>query len=74
MLWGIYGTLRNTWQSHTNVQPLYVITMGLTHIIPNTRCYGERMELYEIRRNPIVKDNRAHLAEILLLLWVQYGS
>ena len=26
------------------------------------------MELYEIRRNPIVKDNRAHLSEILLLL------
>ena len=40
----------------------------------HTRCYGEWMELYEIRRNPIVKDNRAHLAEILLLLWVQYGS
>ena len=40
----------------------------------HTRCYGGYMELYEIRRNPIVKDNRAHLSEILLLLWVQYGS
>ena len=83
-----------------NVQPLYGITMGLTHIIPipdamgnvwnftkyveipyecsaiiwchygtdpyhsHTRCYGECMELYEIRRNPIVKDNRAH--------WLRY--
>ena len=53
-----------------NVQPLYGITMGLTHIIPNTTCYGECMELYEIRGNPMVKDIRAHLAEILLLLWV----
>ena len=30
----------------------------------HTRCYGECMELYEIRRNPIVKDNRAH--------WLRY--
>ena len=30
----------------------------------HTRCYGEYMELYEILRNPIVKDNRAH--------WLRY--
>ena len=40
----------------------------------HTRSYGECMELYKIRRNPIVKDNRNHLVKIQLLLWVQYGS
>ena len=40
----------------------------------HTRSYGDYMELYEIRRNPIVKDNRNHLVKIKLLIWVQYGS
>ena len=36
----------------------------------HTRSYGEHVELYEIRSNPIGKDNRMLLNEDSHYLWV----
>ena len=51
---------------------IYGITMGPTHIIPITDAMGNVWNFTKYVEIPT--DDRAHLAEISLLLWVQYGS